>query len=414
MTPTSTPRSTAAAPAWSTLRRTDDVVLLHAASAGEVRPDDPLPAFARALVTIHRAGIVGAKRLSHDGRLHSMGEMVIHPKGFHSIGRGLPAEAFGYPEEVDAITGGVMAVRPDLFNELGGETAFSGALDALAACLEARRRGWRIITLPEVIVADDAKVDCSTAEHESLVLRFGFDWRSPDLDAVRRLHAGTGLLWNARFLGGPARYLKYESRPALHWKSYAEVATYRSRAEAIVKFIVDQATTLLSRGTSGVAGLALLDFGCGDGLFSHLFAQRGFSVTGVDVESSAIAQAREKTDQQAYPGPRPAFRPVEPGPLPIPAASIDVAVMLDVIEHLPNPVAVLQDLRCVLKPGGVLAVVTPEWQYGGWSDAIYHICEYTLDELASQVRTCGFAPMQAGRVGAPYRDVILVAKSGAA
>lgn len=404
-------------PRWAVHGRGDLAVVLRAAGAGEPMPANPLPAFERALATIHRAGIVGAKRLARDGRLHSMGEMVIHPKGFHSLGRGLPAEAYAYPEEVDAITGGVLAVRSDLFDGLGGEDAFAGPLGALGACLEARRRGHRIFALADVVVTDDSKIDCAAAEHESMVLRWGFDWRSPDLEVVTRLHMGTGLLWNARFLGGPARYLKYESRPALHWRSYAEVPTYRSRAEAIVRFIADQASALLNRGAAGqrgFAGVSLLDFGCGDGLFSHLLAQRGFSVTGVDVETTAIAQAREQTGTQTYPGPRPAFRSVEPGPLPIPDASIDAAVMLDVIEHLPNPVSVLTDLRRVLKPGGMLAVVTPEWQYGGWSDAIYHVCEYTLDELASQVRTCGYSPAQAGRVGAPYRDVILVARAGAA
>ena len=42
---------------------------------------------------------------------------------------------------------------------------------------------------------------------------------------------------------------------------------------------------------SAWGGGQVLDLGCGDGLFSHLFALRGGEVIGVDTEPAAIEQA---------------------------------------------------------------------------------------------------------------------------
>jgi len=96
-------------------------------------------------------------------------------------------------------------------------------------------------------------------------------------------------------------------------------------------------------------------------------------------------------------------------------ASFQLVYLFDVIEHLPNPVAVLRETMNLLKPGGKLLITTPAWQYGGTSDAIYHGFEYTADQLTQQVNAVGaqHGPTQVinvGKIGGVYRDLIVIAE----
>lgn len=45
----------------------------------------------------------------------------------------------------------------------------------------------------------------------------------------------------------------------------------------------------------------VLELGCGEGHYARLLAQRGYSVTGIDISSTAVAWAREKTAATDYP-----------------------------------------------------------------------------------------------------------------
>lgn len=55
------------------------------------------------------------------------------------------------------------------------------------------------------------------------------------------------------------------------------------------------------RSAEWIAGLgsgALLDLGCGPGIYAELFAQRGFSVMGVDMSARSIAYAKDSAAQK--------------------------------------------------------------------------------------------------------------------
>lgn len=49
------------------------------------------------------------------------------------------------------------------------------------------------------------------------------------------------------------------------------------------------------------AGKRLLDLGCGPGLYAELFADAGFSVTGIDLSRRSIAYARERAEESGHP-----------------------------------------------------------------------------------------------------------------
>ena len=74
-------------------------------------------------------------------------------------------------------------------------------------------------------------------ESEAFAKRWGFDWRAADLDQLRACEPASGLLWNFRLHGMALPFEKYDQRPAMHWKSYAETPVYRQRADQLVSDI---------------------------------------------------------------------------------------------------------------------------------------------------------------------------------
>ncbi len=93
-------------------------------------------------------------------------------------------------------------------------------------------------------------------------------------------------------------------------------------------------------------GLKVLDFGAGEGETSRLLLQIGAEVTAVEPYGSSICGAK---------GIR-AVRNLEELPT---GSKFDGIMMVEVVEHLPDPIHTFQKLNTYLKPDGWIFLTTP-------------------------------------------------------
>jgi SAM-dependent methyltransferase len=102
------------------------------------------------------------------------------------------------------------------------------------------------------------------------------------------------------------------------------------------------------------AGGRLLDVGCGHGLLLDEARRAGFDVEGLELSRRAAAHARERL---RLPVRERTLADVVADPDPPRYSAI---VLADVLEHLDDPVAAIENCRSLLEPGGVLCLVTPD------------------------------------------------------
>ena len=103
-------------------------------------------------------------------------------------------------------------------------------------------------------------------------------------------------------------------------------------------------------GPAGLAGLRVLDIGCGGGFLAEQFAALGCQVTGVDPSPVSLGAARAHA---AGRGLRIDYRVGTGEELPVPDAAFGVACCCDVLEHVSDLDRVISETARVLRPGGL-------------------------------------------------------------
>jgi len=105
--------------------------------------------------------------------------------------------------------------------------------------------------------------------------------------------------------------------------------------------------------TSLPKGASVLDAGCGSGEFSAFMVELGFSVSSIDISSTAVAHAQERC-------PKANFRVASlDNELPFDDGAFAAVWCTEVIEHVFDVYRALAELNRVIRPGGRLVLTTP-------------------------------------------------------
>jgi 2-polyprenyl-6-hydroxyphenyl methylase/3-demethylubiquinone-9 3-methyltransferase len=109
-------------------------------------------------------------------------------------------------------------------------------------------------------------------------------------------------------------------------------------------------------GRVDLRGAKVADVGCGGGLLSESLARAGAQVTGIDLGDKVIATAKLHlheselvVDYRVQSSAQ--LAAAEP-------AAFDAVCCMEMIEHVPDPAALVNDLAAMLKPGGRLFMST--------------------------------------------------------
>lgn len=135
----------------------------------------------------------------------------------------------------------------------------------------------------------------------------------------------------------------------------------------------------------------VLDVGCGSGEMLEVARSAGWLATGVDFDPQAVAGARRK-GLSAYAG--------ELADLRFPQAHFDLITLSHVIEHVPDPIALMRECRRLLRAHGLLVLWTPNadsWGHrtfqSNWRglEPPRHLYIFNPDSLGELLSRAGFS-----------------------
>ena len=135
------------------------------------------------------------------------------------------------------------------------------------------------------------------------------------------------------------------------------------------------------------------DVGCGGGFLVEVAAERGWQAQGLEVSSSAVEFGRDR-GLTLHCGTLEDVRPDE--------GVHDVVTMMEVIEHVREPVALLRRAGALLRPGGALYLTTPNWGSltrrcvgSQWAPiGRDHLLYLTPGHLRKALRSAGLEPVR--------------------
>jgi len=136
----------------------------------------------------------------------------------------------------------------------------------------------------------------------------------------------------------------------------------------------------------------ILEIGCSAGFFLDEARQLGWQGYGIDLSHWAVEHCQKKLKLENV---------IEGSLLENTHFAynyFDAVVMLDVIEHLHNPRQVLEEIRRILKPGGILCVSTPDinsflsrfLKAQWWGIQKAHLSYFSRKTLEQMLIACGF------------------------
>lgn len=211
-------------------------------------------------------------------------------------------------------------------------------------------------------------------------LKVGTVVRCGECSLVTMVEPGGGELVRCRY--DEAYYRRGDDGNGVGYKDYFGAEAFVRRATATAIASAARAMAPASRVT--------LDIGCGGGYLVDALSHQGMDAFGVDTSEYVVERARTLARGTFVLGTASEA---------IGAERFDLVTMIDVIEHLPNPVATLRDAVRLVRPGGIIMVLTP--RYGGRlladqgdeyvhfnSDHTLYLTEETLRAILARAVPC--------------------------
>ena len=124
-----------------------------------------------------------------------------------------------------------------------------------------------------------------------------------------------------------------------------------------------------------LAGTRVVDVGCGGGVLSEALARAGAEVTGIDLAPDALAAAREHAAES---GVAVDYRHISAAALAAESAGrYAVVTCMELLEHVPDPAALVRACADLLAPGGWVFFSTLSRTPKAWAQAVL-AAEYAL------------------------------------
>jgi 2-polyprenyl-6-hydroxyphenyl methylase/3-demethylubiquinone-9 3-methyltransferase len=139
----------------------------------------------------------------------------------------------------------------------------------------------------------------------------------------------------------PAEIARFQSAASRWWDPQGEMRPLHDLNPVRLDYV---------ERASGLAGLEVLDVGCGGGLLAEAMARKGARVVGLDMAGDLLEVARlhalESGVSLTY-----RLEPAEEHAAGH-ASAYDVVTCMEMLEHVPDPAAVVSALARMVRPGG--------------------------------------------------------------
>jgi 2-polyprenyl-6-hydroxyphenyl methylase / 3-demethylubiquinone-9 3-methyltransferase len=169
----------------------------------------------------------------------------------------------------------------------------------------------------------------------------------------------------------PAELARFDAIAARWWDPQGEMGALHA--------INPLRTRYIEQVAGGLRGKRVVDVGCGAGLLTEAMAQRGASVLGIDLAPEVLEAARRhlqggKLDVEYRSIAAEALADERP-------AGYDLVTCLEMLEHVPDPAAVVAACAKLAKPGASVVFSTINRNAKAYALAIV-AAEYVLNLVA--------------------------------